>query len=950
MWTRKINNLSFLLTTALGIFLVLLVIALGVSFYFAISDAQLASRKVFLTKQTELAARELELEIFRFEEDASSLFSFLEDEDLDEEDFQLDLPMAIRKLMNNYPGLVDTVWVNFPESTSFFTMTDRNDFISQPFDGFIRSKFQENSSLYRSNPEGLEMLFLLNLEDFSRRFVTNYYLNAGGGKFLLIGDQLIDIGPSALNTPIEFQDNDLLAIKNDIAIGLKGIYEVTWNQEGEPFNGVLVQYPFDFGGILENASMLFFIETEELTEGVYNTYLWLFFVLILLLLGTIVFFILSLNNNLKSQHQLEKSSKEISELFDQQNLLLKELKGFVYFHNHKGEMTSVSDEVEEILGSPKEEFIKAFLPNSSIQEVNELQKIVSEALDSKKSVLDFEYDYIRPDQKKIHLKIFEKLIFDKNGRFNGGLGICTDITSQFEASQELVQSENRLRTVLENIPDIIFIYDNKGKVIDFHVKDKIPGWDGTALGKYLADLIPEDQKEETLQAFDTARNTGTIQSVNRKLELPNGSKYFELRYFPLDEKRMMSVAKDITSQKIWEKGLIEAMSAADEASRAKSEFLANMSHEIRTPMNGLLGIIDLLELTQLTKDQKEYLEIIKNSGNSLLGIIKDILDYSKIEAGKIDINPFPAKPAEELEKQIQIFYGLAQKKNINLHKHISSEAYKRFESDYVRINQVIINLVGNAVKFTPVGGIVSVSMDVEHIEGELYYLKTEVKDSGIGIPEELIPSLTDPFFQVESSSTRSFQGTGLGLAIAKKIIELMGGELTITSKVGEGSIFSFSVLLTKVNPEFTEEIKSSTDERENWFGMGEEYPLRILLAEDNDLNLQLMKLMLDQLGYPFEIARNGLDALDMVMNHEFDLVLMDVQMPVMNGLEATKRIRETPGMENLFIIGLSANVFDEDQKKALESGMDDYLTKPIRLMALAKKLELFYTKKANLKA
>lgn len=950
MWRRKINNLNFLLTTALGIFLVLLVIALGVSFYFAISDAQLASRKVFLTKQTELAARELELEIFRFEEDSKSLFSFLEDEDLDEEDYQLDLPMAIRKLMNNYPDLIDTVWVNFPNSAAFFTMTDRNDFISQPFDGFIRSKFKKNSSFYRGNADGLEMLFLLNLDGFSRRFVTNYYLNAGGGKFLLVGDQLIDISSTALNNSIEFKEKDLQEIKNDIAIGLKGIYEVTWNYEGDPVSGVLVQYPFDFGGILENASMLFFIETEQLTAGVYNTYLWLFLVLTLLLLGTIVFFILSLNNNLKSQHQLEKSSKEISELFDQQNLLLKELKGFVYFHNHKGKMTSVSDEVEKILGIPKEEFIEAFIPNSSIQEVMELQEIVAEALESKKSVLDFEYDYIRPDQKRIRVKIFEKLIFDEQGRFNGGLGICTDITAQFEASQELVLSENRLRTVMENIPDIIFIYDNKGKVIDYHVKDKIPGWDTSALGQYLTDLIPEDQKEETLHAFDMARQTGKIQSVNRKLELPNGAKYFELRYFPLDENRMMSVAKDITSQKIWEKGLIEAMSAADEASRAKSEFLANMSHEIRTPMNGLLGIIDLLELTKLDKDQKEYLEIIKNSGNSLLGIIKDILDYSKIEAGKIDVNPYPGKPAEELEKQIQIFYGLAQKKKIIIHKHISSGSYDRFDSDYDRINQVIINLVGNAIKFTPVGGEVSISMDVENIEGDLYYLKTEVKDSGIGIPEELIPSLTDPFFQVESSSTRSFQGTGLGLAIAKKIIELMGGELTITSEVGKGSTFSFSILLTKANANLPEEVKSSADERENWFGMGEDYPLRILLAEDNDLNLQLMKLMLDQLGYPFEIARNGLDALESVMNSEFDLVLMDVQMPVMNGLEATKRIRETPGMENIFIIGLSANVFDEDQKRALESGMDDYLTKPIRLMALAKKLKLFYNKKEKLNA
>ncbi len=947
MRDKKGNNLGFLLTIGLGVFLVLLVIALGVSFYFALSDAQLDSRKEFLSKQTELAARELELEMVRFEEDINSLFDFLSDEDLDEDDFGKDLTTATRKVVNNYPGLVDTVWINFPDSSIFFTMTNRNDFIRQPYEGFVRKNFIENSSIYRSNSRGMEVLFRLDLEDFTKQFVENYYLNSRGGKFLFKRSQLSDLSTSAQKEEISFDQEDLSEISNDIALGLKGMYEIEWTTSKGAISGVLVQYPFDFGDVLENASLLFFLETEQLSSGVYSTYLWLFLVLTLLLIGTIIFFIIFLKNNLESQKQLEKNSKEISELFDQQNLLLKELKGFVYFHNHKGEITRVSDEVEEILGSPKEVFLRAFSPDSTHEDVINLKKRVYDALNSKTSLLDFEYDYVRPDQRKIRVKIFEKLIFDELGRFNGGLGICTDVTVQFQASQQLILSENRLRTVLENIPDIIFIYDNLGNVIDFHVKEKIPGWDESSLGKNISFLLPPDQKDETIRAFDIARKTGKIQTVNRKLNLPLGTRYFEIRYFPLDESRMMSLAKDITSQKIWEKGLMEAMKAADEASRAKSEFLANMSHEIRTPMNGLLGIIDLLELTELDSHQIQYLEIIKNSGNSLLGIIKDILDYSKIEAGKMEINSFVGKPAVELEKQIQIFFGLAQKKKVTLNTTIDPKAFERFETDFDKVNQVILNLVGNAIKFTPIGGIVDIKLEVEKIENDLYYLKTIIQDSGIGIPEDMISALTDPFFQVESSNTRSFQGTGLGLAIAKRIVELMGGELVISSVLGEGSIFSFSVLLKKTKIHLEVESEKLVDERTNWFGMSKEYPLRLLLAEDNDLNLQLMKLMLDQLGYSFDLAKNGLKALEMVMKNEYDLVLMDVQMPVMNGLEATKKIRERPEMKKLFIVGLSANVFDEDQKKAIDSGMDDYLTKPIRLVSLAKKLELFYHKKTS---
>ena len=950
MVNKLSNNLSFRLSILLGILLVFLVIALGVSFYFAISDAQLDSRKEFLSKQTELAARELELEILNFEEDVNGVFGFLDDDDLDLDDYRQDLTTVIRRVVNNYPGLIDTVWVSLPDSSVFFTMTERNDFIRQHFEGLIRNKFLENKTVYRGNPiSEMQLLIRLNLVRFTRLFVENYYLNEGGGKSLLIRDKVFDLNSNGQQDSVVFLNEDLVTIKNDIALNLKGMYELSWKTDKSSVHGVLVQYPFDFGTVLENASLLFFIETEQITSGIYNTYLWLFSVLLLLLLLTIVFFIVSLTNNIQSQKKLEKSSREISDLFGQQNLLLKELKGFVYFHNHLGEITRVSDEVEEILGSSKEEFLAAFSTSSQHKDVLFLKSMVTNALSEKTSHIALEYDYERPDHKKIRVKIFEKLIFDDQGRFNGGLGICTDITAQFESSQELKLSENRLRTVLENIPDVIFIYDNTGVVIDFHVKEIIPGWDKSSLGKNISVLLPPDQKDETIKAFEQARKTGQIQTVSRRLNLESGTRYFEIRYFPLDENRMMSLVKDITSQKIWEKGLVEAMNAADEASRAKSEFLANMSHEIRTPMNGLLGIIDLLELTELDEDQKQYLEIIKNSGNSLLGIIKDILDYSKIEAGKMDINPFSAKPAEELEKQIQMFIGLAQKKNIQINTEIDPLAYEIFETDYDRINQVILNLVGNAIKFTPMGGEVSIFMNLENIEEDLYYLKTRVEDSGIGIPEHLIPSLTNPFFQVESSSTRSFQGTGLGLAIAKRIVELLGGELSISSKEGVGSKFSFSILLKKAKVQVDETAKNLQEKRVNWFGMANEYPMKMLLAEDNDLNLQLMSLMLEQLGYSFDIAKNGLEALEMVMKNEYDIILMDVQMPIMNGLESTKKIRESCPKEGLFIVGLSANVFDEDQKKAIGSGMDDYLTKPIRLISLAKKIEFFYEKKIMLK-
>ncbi len=855
---------DYWLMIVIGSVLVILVVLLGLSFFKAISDSETKSKREFLRKQTELAATEIEIEIDRFEVNANSLIEFLEDEDLDQDDFRDEFTNAVRRVFNNYPRFIDTVWVDLQDSIIYLTQTDRNDFIRDSAVGKIPTKADHDFIFsIEGKGKGFKLTFSLNPVRYTKDFVTHYYLNNGGSKLLMLGERMENLDPGLDADMLEIDEASLKQIQEDVEIGVIGIYEIDWKKETNFGSGILVQYPFNLGEFYDNAALLFIVESDSITSGIYSTYLFLFSGFVFLLIGTVIFFTLSLQTNLESQKLLKESAEEISELFDQQNLLLKELRGFVFFHNAKGQITQVSDEVEEVLGHPKSEFLNAFRNEDGHLGAINIKSLVNSALSQNQSFIDVEYDFRKPDGTKVHLRIFEKLVFDEEGVFNGGLGICTDITSQYRSNQELIESGKRLQNLIDNIPDIIFIYNNEGKVLDSHSKDQkfLKSVERSLIGDSLFDLVPKKQREQTQFAFKLARKTEQIQTVDLKINLRgHENQYFEVRFFPLDTKRMMSISKDITSQRIWEKGLVDAMNAADLASRAKSEFLANMSHEIRTPMNGLLGIIDLLDQTCLDEEQLQYLDIIKNSGNSLLSIIKDILDYSKIEAGKIEINSIVFSPAEELEKQVQIFYGLAQKKGVILTTTLGSGTKDLMEGDVEKINQVILNLVGNAMKFTSKGGTVTVQMEIENISGDLNYLRCSVTDNGIGIPQEEIAKLTDPFYQVESSSSRSYQGTGLGLAIAKKIVELMGGELTISSEFGIGAVFAFSVILKKAK--FVKEnLLSELPKRTNWNGMAKEYPARILLAEDNDLNLQLMTLMLDQLGYDFAIAKNGLEVL-----------------------------------------------------------------------------------------
>lgn len=374
--------------------------------------------------------------------------------------------------------------------------------------------------------------------------------------------------------------------------------------------------------------------------------------------------------------------------------------------------------------------------------------------------------------------------------------------------------------------------------------------------------------------------------------------------------------------------LKKANAEAEEAYRIKSDFLANMSHEIRTPMNGIIGMISVLQETELSKDQKEMLRMISISGNGLLTVLNDILDLSKVESGKFILEKNPFDLGKALENLEFLFNSVAAEKGIEFKvKCDFNDVPKVFVGDVTRLKQILINLCSNAIKFTEEGGVFLKVEITAHLNR--YKILFLVEDSGIGISSESLDKLFRAFTQADTSITRRFGGTGLGLAISSKLAQCMNSEINVESTPGVGSCFWFNVFLEEgeiIEPD--SKIISATKSKD----------ARVLVVEDNQMNYFVIKKMLDKLGHNFVYAKNGLEAVKAAKKQKFDIILMDMQMPVMDGIEATKKIREFD--KEVKIVALTANVLEQDRKLCYEVGMDDFLTKPIKLGELSKFLDL----------
>jgi len=405
--------------------------------------------------------------------------------------------------------------------------------------------------------------------------------------------------------------------------------------------------------------------------------------------------------------------------------------------------------------------------------------------------------------------------------------------------------------------------------------------------------------------------------------------------------------RDITARIRLEQETAAAREEAVRANRAKSRFLANMSHEIRTPLNNMVGMAELLLSSGLTTQQREYMESILSSTDHLLAIINDILDFSKIEAGAVTIQSVALKPRKVVDKTVAAFRLQAESRNVALSHKIDPLVPKTVTGDPVRLREILANLVGNALKFTERGEVtVHVSLKEDGEDGVT--LGFRIQDTGIGIPEEDIPQLFSPFTQGDASTTRRHGGTGLGLAITRSLIERMGGEIHVDSKPGEGSMFWFDLKFKHAPGGIVADQEEETAARQKTSASSQaprlERPLHILVAEDNNQSQTLMHLMLESIGATCEIVSNGKEAVEAWKDRRFDAVLMDCQMPVMDGYEASRAIRdlETAGRKTL-IIALTAHAFQEERDKCLDAGMDDHVGKPIRLETLVAALNRWTT-------
>ena len=639
--------------------------------------------------------------------------------------------------------------------------------------------------------------------------------------------------------------------------------------------------------------------------------------------------LIHLNQDLIEQkNKLQAANSELKLAQDKYKVLVESSSDIIYRVNSDGFYIYVNPTATKIIGYEENEILGApftFLLDEMYK--TKLTNFYNFQLTQQIETTNIEFPIITKKGKQIWLEQSVTLVQIENGDFEY-IALARDITERKTAEKSLMRSEEKYRSILENLELGLVETDSKNRIVRAYPKfcELVQYSEEEILGKNGIDLLLDEEAKSIMAEQSKRRKQGEASVYELQITKKGGEKVWVMisgaPFYDINDNFLgtIGVHLDITERKKMETELQAAKEIAENSLKSKEMFLANMSHEIRTPLNAIIGMSELLLQSELNNVQNNYLQAISTSSENLLTLINDILNFSKIDAGKIELEKLPVSMPKIIQNCIDILALKADEKNILLTSEIKSNTTHGYLTDPLRLSEIFTNLLSNAIKFTP-KGTVSLTCIIEELDEKFDRLKFRVSDTGIGIAKEKIELIFEEFTQANESTTRIFGGTGLGLSISKKLVNLLGGRLMVSSELDKGSTFFFEITLEKTKiPELLQVEADDTTHLENF---------KILVVDDNDINLILAQSILEKWKMNVKTAVNGADAVDLVSNEQFDLILMDIQMPVLDGIGATWMIRNKL-KNNVPVIALTANIQQKDFENYIENGMNDILSKPFK--------------------